>query len=321
MHFATPLVLLALAAVVAGLVAYVVVVRRRRRSAAQFANPALLPSVAPRGPRWRRHVPLLLYAFALAVLIVAAAKPQKTVAVPDERASIMLVTDVSGSMTATDVAPDRLSAARTAAEHFLAEVPKRIKVGAMAFNNRPRTLQRPTRDRAAVRDALQRLEPSGGTATGEAIKAALQLLRPPLRPGEQPAPAAIVLLSDGKSVTGRDPLAVAEEAAKAKVPIYTVALGTQSGTIQVPRGGGRGGTVTERVPPDPQTLREVARVTGGRAYAADDADQLSAVYDRLGSQLGKKKEERDIGYLFVGGALIALGLGAGSSLMFFGRVV
>jgi Ca-activated chloride channel family protein len=224
-------------------------------------------------------------------------------------------------MTATDVAPNRLTAARAAAEHFLAEVPKRIKVGAMAFNNRPRTLQRPTRDRGAVHDALQRLEPSGGTATGEAIKAALQLLRPPLEPGEQPAPAAIVLLSDGKSVTGRDPVAVAREAAKEKVPIYTVALGTPSGTIQVPRGGGRSGTVTQQVPPDPATMQQIARITGGQAFETDDADQLSAVYDRLGSQLGKKKEERDIGYLFVGGALIALGLGAVTSLTFFGRVV
>ncbi|UGS35166.1 VWA domain-containing protein [Capillimicrobium parvum] len=321
MHFATPLVLLALIALGAGIVAYVIVMRRRRRTAAQFANPALMPSVAPRGPRWRRHVPLLFYAIALAVLVVAAAKPEKTVAVPDERASIMLVTDVSGSMTATDVAPNRLSAARVAAERFLDEVPKRIKVGAMAFNNRPRTLQRPTRDRAAVRDALRRLEPSGGTATGEAIKAALQLLRPPLKLGEKAAPAAIVLLSDGKSVTGREPVDVAKEAAKAKVPIYTVALGTPAGTIEVPRGGGRSGTVTERVPPDPETLRAVARISGGRSYAAGDADQLSAVYDRLGSQLGKKKENRDIGYLFVGGALIALGLGAASSLTFFGRVV
>ena len=117
-----------------------------------------------------------------------------------------------------------------AAEHFLGEVPKRIKVGAMAFNRRPRTLQRPTRDRVAVRDALRRLEPSGGTATGEAIKASLQLLRPPLKLGEKAAPAAIVLLSDGKSVTGREPVDVAKEAAKAKVPIYTVALGTPGGS-------------------------------------------------------------------------------------------
>jgi Ca-activated chloride channel family protein len=321
MSFASPLVLLALVAVAAGLVAYVVVQRRRRRRAAQFANPALMASVAPVAPRWRRHVPIVFFVVALAALIVAAAKPERTVAVPDERASIMLVTDVSGSMTATDVAPNRLVAARSAAQRFLDGVPKRIKVGAMAFNQRPRTLQTPTRDRAAVREALSQLEPSGGTATGEAIKAALQVLRPPLKKGQKAAPAAIVLLSDGKSVSGRDPVEVAREAARAKVPIYTVALGTASGTIQVPRGGGRAGSVTQPVPPDPETLRQVSRISGGAAYTADDADQLQAVYQRLGSQLGKKQEKRQIGYLFVGGALAALALGAGVSLTFFGRVV
>jgi Ca-activated chloride channel family protein len=116
-------------------------------------------------------------------------------------------------------------------------------------------------------------------------------------------------------------VAVAREAAKAKVPIYTVALGTPSGTIRVPRGGGRAGTVTQPVPPDPATLRQVAQLSGGASYTADDADQLAAVYERLGSQLGKKKEKREIGYLFVGGALAALALGAASSLTFFGRVV
>jgi Ca-activated chloride channel family protein len=321
MSFASPWVLLALIGLAAGLVAYVGVQRGRRRRAARFANPALMAAVAPAAPRWRRHVPIAVLGLALAALIVAAAKPQKTVAVPDERASIMLVTDVSGSMTATDVAPDRLTAARSAAERFLEGVPKRIRVGAMAFNQRPRTLQAPTRDRRAVREALQKLAPSGGTATGEAIKAALQLLRPPLKPGQKAAPAAIVLLSDGKSVTGREPVAVAREAAKAKVPIYTVALGTAAGTIEVPRGGGGSGTVTQAVPPDPATLREVSRISGGASYTADGADELTAVYDRLGSQLGKKHEKRDVGYLFVGGALIAVALGAASSLVFFGRVV
>jgi Ca-activated chloride channel homolog len=321
MSFASPLLLLALIAVGAGVIAYAVTMRNRRRRAAQFANPALMISVAPVAPGWRRHVPLLFFTVALIALIVAAAKPERTVAVPDERASIMLLTDVSGSMTATDVAPNRLVAARTAAQRFLDGVPKRIKVGAMAFNQRPRTLQTPTRDRRAVRAALNKLEPSGGTATGEALKAALQLLRPKLAQGQKAAPAAIVLLSDGKSVSGRDPIEVAREAAKAKVPIYTVALGTASGTIEVPRGGGRSGTVTQPVPPDPETLQQVARISGGAAYATDDADQLAAVYEKLGSQLGKKKEKRDISYLFVGGALVALVLGAGGSLVFFGRVV
>jgi Ca-activated chloride channel family protein len=278
-----------------------------------------MASVAPVAPRWRRHVPLTIFAIALAALIVAAARPQKTVAVPDERASIMLVTDVSGSMTATDVAPSRLAAARTAAERFLSSVPRRIRVGVMVFNQRPRTLLSPSRDRAAARAALGRMRPSGGTATGEAIKAALQVLRPPLKLGRRPAPAAIVLLSDGKSVTGRDPVAVAREAARDRVPIYTVALGTATGTIRVPRGGGRGGTVSVAVPPDPATLRRVARVSGGVSYAVDDADQLATVYDRLGSQLGHRRERRDVGYWFVGGALGLLALGTGASLTFFGR--
>lgn len=321
MHFADPWFLLALLALAAGVVAYVALVRRRRREAAHFANPALMANVAPSAPRWRRHLPLALYALALAGLILAVAKPTKTVAVPDERAAIMLVTDVSGSMTATDVAPDRIRAARSAAQRFLDGVPKRIRVGVMAFNDHPRTLQRPTRDRARARAALAALRPSGGTATGEALKAALQVLRPPLKEGRKPAPAAIVLLSDGESVTGRDPVGVAREAARAKVPVYTVALGTPSGTIQVPRGGGRGGTVTQPVPPDPATLRRIAQLSGGEAYTADDADELRVAYDRLGSQLGKKHEEREVTTWFVGGALLVAMLGAVGSLRFFGRPI
>jgi Ca-activated chloride channel homolog len=319
MSFADPLVLLALIALAGAVAAYAFVAIRRSRQAALFASPALLANVAPRSPRWRRHVPLALYALALAALILAAAKPTRTVAVPDERASIMLATDVSGSMTATDIAPNRMRAARAAAERFVADVPKRIRVGVMAFNESPRTLQAPTRDRALVRSALDKMTPSGGTATGEALKAALQLLRPPLRQGQKVAPAAIVLLSDGKSVKGRDPVAVAAEAAKAKVPVYTVTLGTQSGTIQVKRRDGS--TVTQPVPPDTATLRRIAQTSGGEAFNATDADQLATVYDRLGSQLGKKKEKREVTVWFVGGALVLLGIGAASSLTLFGRVI
>ncbi len=319
MSFGDPWILLALLALAAGVAAYVVGVVRRRRRANAFANPALMANVAPSSPRWRRHVPLALYAIALAALIVAAAKPTTTVAVPDERASIMLVTDVSGSMTATDVAPNRMRAARGAAQRFVDNVPKRIRVGVMAFNQRPHTLQQPTRDRALVREALNRMRPSGGTATGEALKAALQVLRPKLKEGQKPAPAAIVLLSDGESVTGRDPVDVAQEAARAKVPIYTVALGTSSGTIEVKRRDGS--TVTTPVPPDPEAMEQVAKTSGGASFTAADADQLSTVYDRLGSQLGKKHERREVTVWFVGGALALLGLGAASSLALFGRVV
>lgn len=321
MGFGAPLALLALLAPAAGVVAYAAIHRQRRREGARFANPALLASVAPAAPGWRRHVPLGLYSLALAGLILAAAKPHATVSVPDERASILLVTDVSGSMTSHDVAPSRLAAARAAALRFTASVPRRVRVGVMAFDQRPRTLQAPTRDRAAVRDALRRLAPSGGTATGEALAAALQLLRPPLRPGQRPAPAAIVLLSDGASVRGRDPVGVARQAARRHVPIYTVALGTASGTIQVPRGGGRSGTVTRRVPPDPRTLAEIARVSHGQTFAVGDAEALSTVYERLGSQLGSRRERRDVSYAFVGGALVLLAAGAAGSLTLFGRLL
>jgi len=319
MHFVDPLFLLTLVALGAGVVAYVAVAVRRRRRGTAFANPALIPNVAPSSPRWRRHLPLAIYALALAALLIAIAKPTTTVAVPDERASIMLVTDVSGSMTATDVAPNRMRAARGAARRFVEDVPDRIRVGVMAFNQRPHTLQRPTRDRAEVMQALNRMRPSGGTATGEALKAALQVLRPPLEEGEEPAPAAIVLLSDGESVTGRDPVAVAREAADARVPIYTVALGTDAGTIEVRRRDGT--TVTEPVPPDPETLREIAEISGGAAFTAAASDELGAVYERLGSQLGTRDEERQITVWFVGGALALLGLGAAVSLTTMGRVI
>src|SRR4051794_10059132 len=179
MSFGAPIVLAALLLIPAAVVAYVRYQRHRRKAAAAFASPALLASVAPRRPGWRRHAPMAAFALALAVLIVAAAKPQKTVAVPVQRAAIMLATDVSGSMEATDVKPSRLVAARRAARNFVNGVPRGVNVGVMAFNGRPRVLQSPTPERADIDDALSRLTPSGGTATRDAITAALKVLRQP----------------------------------------------------------------------------------------------------------------------------------------------
>jgi Ca-activated chloride channel homolog len=231
MSFGAPLVLAALVLVPAVVVAYVRAQRDRRRAATAFASPAMLASVAPRRPGWRRHAPMAAFALALAVLIVAAAKPQKTVAVPVERAAIMLATDVSGSMEATDVKPSRLVAARRAARNFVHGVPVGVNVGVMAFNGRPRVLQSPTPERVDIDDALARLTPSGGTATGDAITAALKVLRQPTGLRKKIPPSAIVLLSDGASTKGRNPIAAAQEAKRAKIPVYTVALGTPAGTI------------------------------------------------------------------------------------------
>jgi Ca-activated chloride channel family protein len=261
-------------------------------------------------------------AIALAALIVAAARPQRTVAVPVERASIMLATDVSGSMTATDVKPNRLAAAKRAGFQFLASVPKQVNVGVMAFNQVPQVLQSPTRDREAVSAAINRMSVHGGTATGEAINTATTVLNRAPAPGQKRPPAAIVLLSDGASTSGRDPVAAAQAAGKMKIPIYTVALGTPQGTIQVHRPQRLGGGVTtQRVPPDPRSLEQIARASGGQAFTADTASGLKAVYQRLGSQLGKKKEKRQVTSAVAGGGLLLLVGGAALSLGFFGRIV
>lgn len=316
MSFAAPLFLLALALVPLAVVAYIAHERRRRVSAGAFASPAVFASVATTRPAWRRHVPPALYALALVPLVFALARPQATVAVPDERAAIVLATDHSGSMQATDVSPNRLDAARSAVRDFLDEMPRRIQVGLVAFDHSARMLEAPTTDRAAVLDALETVRPSGGTATGEAIAAALAALDGRGERGHG-APAAIVLLSDGASTSGRDPIELARDARRLGIPIHTVALGTETGTIEVPTRSG--GTQTRRVPPDAASLRAVAEESGGRDFSAADADSLHAVYEELGSRVGRRDEKRELTAAFAGGALALLAVGGLMSLHWFRR--
>ena len=319
MSFAAPLVLLALVVLPVLGVAYLVHERRRRAGAAAFASPLLQPALAPRRPGWRRHAPMVAFGLALAVLIVAAAKPQHVVAVPVERASIMLATDVSGSMQATDVRPTRLTAAKRAAEKFAASVPARVNIGVMAFNQTPNVLQSPTTDRAAVNAAIERMRSSGTTATGDAIAAAVRILNVRTGLTRTRIPAAIVLLSDGASQRGQDPIAAAQAAKKAHIPVYTVALGTPGGTITVHKPGG--GTTTVPVPPDPASLDQIARASGARTFTAQSAAGLRQVYEKLGSQLGTRKEHRQLTSTVAGGGLVLLLTGAAMSLAWFGRLV
>ncbi|HVF77084.1 MAG TPA: VWA domain-containing protein [Solirubrobacteraceae bacterium] len=319
MSFAQPLFLLALLLVPPALVAYLGHERNRQAAAAAFAAPAVRASVVPSAPGWRRHVPLVAYALALAVLIFALAKPQRTVAVPVERASIMLTIDFSGSMQATDVPPSRLVAARAAANRFLEDVPAAVRIGLVAFNQSARLIESPTTDRAAIRDAVVELQPSGGTATGEALALSLTALAQQKEPDGARPPSAIILLSDGTSVRGRPPQEIAQRAKDLKIPIYTVTLGTPTGTIQVPRANGT--VATRPVPPDPVESREVAAISGGRAYTADTAQNLSDVYKTLGSRIGYRDEKREITAAFSGGALVLLAGGALLSLLWFRRLV
>ena len=316
MSFQSPLLLLTLLALPVAALLYRVHSRTAERGAAAFANPALLDSVAPRRPGWRRHAPYGLYALALAGLAFALARPEVTIAVPDERASIVLVTDTSGSMQATDVPPSRLVAAREAGLDFLDGVPREVKVGSVIFNHTVQSIEPPAADRTPVRRALEGLRSSGGTATGEALASSLGLVEQAGTRG-RPAPAAIVLLSDGASTHGRDPLPVAQEAARLKVPIYTVALGTDAGTIEVqtPRGVER-----RAVPPDRDTLRRLAETTGGRYFEADDRGELDQVYERLGSQVAKRDEPREVTAAFAGAGALLLLSGGALSLHWFRRL-
>jgi Ca-activated chloride channel family protein len=318
MTFLHPLTLLALVAIPLLVWWYGGQQRRRAKAATAFAAPALGASVAPSRPRWRRHAPMLVFALALAVLIVAAARPQRVVAVPVNTASIILANDTSGSMAATDVAPSRLRAAQRAAANFIASVPNSVRVGLVEFNSKVTVLQSPTTDRSLVRAALGQLRVTGGTAIGDAIRTSLHLATSAKRPGVKQPPAAIVLLSDGSNDVGSDPLSAARQAASQHIPIYTVVLGTQGGTVTEKRASG---TVTVPVPPDPQQLAQIASLSHGQAFTATNAKGLNTVYKRLGAQLGHKKVKHEITAGFAGGGLVLLLLGSVGSLAWFGRLI
>ncbi len=313
MSLASPLWLLGLLAIPLALAAQYAARRRARRYAVRFtALPSLKLAAATSGTLpWRRHLPPLLAFAAVAALVVALAKPQRTVAVPIERASIVLVTDHSRSMLATDVEPNRLRAAQSAARTFLDQIPAPVRVGAVAFSDAPDAVQSPSANHDDARRVVDNQVADGGTATGEALQVAIQTLQQSSRNGPK-VPSAIVLLSDGKTTIGRDPVGVAREAGRLHIPIYTVALGTDDALVPNP---GLGPPLP--APPDPATLRSIAEASNGRAFRAQDEDSLKSIYKTLGSQLGTKDQKRQITSAFVVGGLLLL-LGAGAASVKFG---
>jgi Ca-activated chloride channel homolog len=313
--FGAPLFVLGLLLVPLLVAAQMASRRRARRYAVRFTAVPALKAAAAAAPRnWMRHVPAAMVLAALVSLVFALAKPQRTVAVPIERGSIMLVTDHSRSMQATDVAPDRLTAAQNAARRFLSQVPSAVRVGVVAFSNSPDAVQQPSADHSEARRVIDLQVADGATATGDALQVALETLAADRQNGKRP-PAAIVLLSDGKTTTGRDPVEVARAAGKLHIPIYTVALGTADATVPNP---GFGPPLP--VPPDPETLALIAQASGGRAFTAEDSSRLSSIYRSLGSQLGTKNQRREVTSSF---ALLGLGLllgGAALSVRSRGRL-
>ena len=315
MSFATPVWLFGLALVPLALLAYQASRRRGSRYAVRYTAVPALKVAAQAVPAWRRHLPAALALAALAALVLALAKPQKSVAVPVERASIMLVTDHSRSMSATDVEPDRLSAAQRAARTFLNQLPSQVRVGAVAFSDTPDAVQAPSSDHDNARRIVDGQVADGATATGAALEVAIDALKNDKQNGKRP-PSAIILLSDGKTTVPPDPVPVARTAGQLKIPIYTVALGTRDATVPNPNPFG----TPLLVAPDPETLRQIAQVSGGKAFTAEDSDSLKSIYKTLGSQLGTKTQKKQITATFAIGGLVLLLGAAVSSLRWAGRL-
>jgi Ca-activated chloride channel family protein len=322
--FREPAVLLGLALLPLAALAYAAIGHRRKREAAAFANPALLPNLVPRVPGWHRHLPALLVLLAAGALVLALARPQRTVAAPQRAATVVLVHDVSGSMRADDVEPNRLTAAVESAKVLAGAIPENFRLGLVTFSDFAEQIVAPTTDRGSIEGALDRMVADGGTAMGDGLSRGIQAARTPV-PSEdgrstRRLPAVIVLLSDGKNTSGgADPLDVAAQAKEFRIPVFTIALGTPTGEVvqQDPFG------FTQRipVPPDKETLKAIARRTDGRFFEALSAEDAEGIYSRIGTRLSSKPVKREVTAAFAGGALVLLLVGGGLSLRWFGRPV
>lgn len=318
MSFLEPGRLLFAVVVLALAIAYLAVqLGGRQRYAVRFTNLALLESVAPRRPGWRRHVPAAFLLVALACMVVALARPTRTERVPRERATIIMAIDVSISMDATDVRPSRLEAAKAAAESFTGLLPDQINLGLVSFAGSAAVLVAPTTDRDVIYSAIDRLTLAEATAIGEAIVTslgALENLPAGVEGGEgEEVPAHIVLMSDGETTAGTPNELAVEVAVAAGVPVTTIAFGTDSGIIEY-----EGETLP--VPVNQQELAAVADATGGTTFEAATGEQLRGVYEDIGSSIGFTDEEREIGQLFTGGAFAAALVASALSLAWSSRL-
>jgi len=293
---------------------YIFALKRKHRVGMRYTNTTLLGRVAPKQSQWRRHLAVALSLLSLIALSIAWARPQGIEMVPRERATVVMVVDTSQSMAATDVKPDRLDAEKTAANTFLDELPKKFNVAVVSLSGNPAVRLSPTTDRSQAKQSINTLKLQDSTAIGEAIYVSLAALQmaPQSDAGDtSPAPGAIVLLSDGQNTAGRAPVQAAAAAAKAGVPVYTIAYGTDNGYVDLD--GKR-----ERVPPDRELLDQIATMTKGRAFSAEDLSQLQRVYENIRSEVGQVPKKQEVTAQWAGyglafaviAALAAVSLGA-----------
>jgi Ca-activated chloride channel family protein len=307
MTFQWPYLLLSLALLPVLAALYVLAQRRRRAYAVRFTNMALLSEVVGRGPGMRRHIPPLLYLFGLGALLVSLARPTAVIAVPRDQTTAMLVMDVSASMTADDLRPNRMQAAKQAALAFVDALPQNIQVGLVTFSSSASVNIPLTRDRDAVQRAITGLRANGGTAIGEGLHLALdQLGERAVGPDGKPAPALVVLMSDGQSSLGRPPDTAAARAKSEQVKVYTIGVGERGRTTII---GGN-----QRVGLDEATLQNIARETGGEYFYAADTNELKQVYADLGSAVSWVEERTEVTALVSAAGALLLVLGGMLSL-------
>ena len=294
--------------------AYVFASRRKNRRGMRFTNTSMLDVVVPRQSQWRRHLAVALSLLSLVTLTAAFARPKTEVDVPRERATVVLVLDASLSMQATDVQPTRLDAAKEAAVAFVNQLPEKYNIAVVSMAGTASVLVPPTTAHNTVEIAIRSIRLQDSTAIGEGIATGLSALRQAPKDPDDPeavAPGAIVLLTDGKNTAGRAPLMAAGEARTAKVPVYTIAYGTENGYVELD--GKR-----EPVPVDHEAMRQIAEITEGRYFAAATPEELETVYENIGSSVGYEKADREVTSRFAGyglalavlAALGAISLGA-----------
>jgi Ca-activated chloride channel family protein len=304
------------------LVAYVLIQRRRHTQTVRFTNLALLDSVAPKRSGWQRHLPAAGALASLVVLTIAFAQPVMAMPTPKDKSTILLALDTSASMSSTDVSPNRLQAAEEQARAFVEDLPDGVQVGLVTFDTAARLLVSPTDDHAQVLDSLTNLSVGPGTATADGIRTSLAAVEGARKNDTgKPAQAAIVLMSDGTptvAADGQDPVQAADDAAAeaktAGVPIETIAFGTADGTVSV-----QGQDVP--VPVDVDAMKTIATASGGRSFTAETADQLGAIYAKIGSTVAYEVKTQEVTAFFAGIALL-LAIGAATAgLIWTQRIV
>jgi Ca-activated chloride channel family protein len=342
MNFLWPDLLWMLLVLPALVALYLWLLLRRKKNTVRFASLAMVKQAAGKGPGWRRHVPPALLLLAIATLLVATARPTAVVTLPSQQETIILAMDVSGSMRAADVHPNRLVASQEAAKAFIKDLPRSVRVGVVSFAGTAAVVQPPTQSREDIVAAIDRFQLQRGTAIGSGIVLALATMFPddgidlsqitgarnmPLSPGDKPKreltpvqpgsypSGAIIMLTDGQRTTGPDPMDAAKMAADRGVKVYSVGIGTKEGeTI-----GFEGWSMRVRL--DEETLKNIANLTRAEYFYAGNADDLKKVYQSLSTRLVVEKKETEITGLFAAAAAALVVVAAGLSVAWFGRVM